>query len=88
MKLPSEIIAGRRMDVPVGTPDTISVILQQCWQHEPQNRPSLSTIAAQLRYAANEAEKYETTALEEDVGEYAALAIGIGGEYICIDNHE
>jgi serine/threonine protein kinase len=35
---------GYRMDPPAGTPDQVSQLMDECWQHNEQDRPTMADI--------------------------------------------
>src|SRR6218665_297479 len=41
-------VTGYRMPPPEGAPDAIYSLMQQCWQHEPRDRPKFNDVYKQL----------------------------------------
>ncbi|XP_011890231.1 PREDICTED: leukocyte tyrosine kinase receptor isoform X1 [Cercocebus atys] len=48
------VIAGGRMDPPRGCPGPVYRIMTQCWQHEPELRPSFASILERLQYCTQD----------------------------------
>jgi serine/threonine protein kinase len=44
----TRVLAGERDDLPIGTPPTISEIIQSCWFRSPEDRPRAQTIRSKL----------------------------------------
>ncbi|XP_045251267.1 leukocyte tyrosine kinase receptor isoform X1 [Macaca thibetana thibetana] len=48
------VVAGGRMDPPRGCPGPVYRIMTQCWQHEPELRPSFASILERLQYCTQD----------------------------------
>ncbi|XP_069317332.1 leukocyte tyrosine kinase receptor isoform X1 [Eulemur rufifrons] len=48
------VIAGGRMDPPRGCPGPVYRIMTQCWQHQPELRPSFASILERLQYCTQD----------------------------------
>nr|XP_054954630.1 leukocyte tyrosine kinase receptor [Pan paniscus] len=48
------VVGGGRMDPPRGCPGPVYRIMTQCWQHEPELRPSFASILERLQYCTQD----------------------------------
>nr|XP_003935741.1 leukocyte tyrosine kinase receptor isoform X3 [Saimiri boliviensis boliviensis] len=48
------VVAGGRMDPPRGCPGPVYRIMTQCWQHQPELRPSFASILEHLQYCTQD----------------------------------
>uniref|UniRef100_A0A2K5DI55 Tyrosine-protein kinase receptor n=1 Tax=Aotus nancymaae TaxID=37293 RepID=A0A2K5DI55_AOTNA len=48
------VVAGGRMDPPRGCPGPVYRIMTQCWQHQPELRPSFASILERLQYCTQD----------------------------------
>ncbi|XP_033620894.1 leukocyte tyrosine kinase receptor isoform X2 [Fukomys damarensis] len=48
------VTAGSRMDAPRGCPEPVCHIMTQCWQHQPELRPSFASILQHLQYCTQD----------------------------------
>ncbi|XP_023567138.1 leukocyte tyrosine kinase receptor isoform X3 [Octodon degus] len=48
------VTAGSRMDPPRGCPGPVYRIMTQCWQHQPELRPSFASILQHLQYCTQD----------------------------------
>ncbi|CAB3992113.1 hepatocyte growth factor receptor-like, partial [Paramuricea clavata] len=49
------LLAGERMAIPTRCPWTITELMKQCWENQPDNRPSFAMMVKMLHdYVANE----------------------------------
>lgn len=50
---------GERPVIPPGTPESLSKLMQQCWSHSPDDRPSMPQVVERLEGIIKECEKLE-----------------------------
>ncbi|XP_058397270.1 leukocyte tyrosine kinase receptor isoform X2 [Diceros bicornis minor] len=48
------VVGGGRMDPPRGCPGPVYRIMTQCWQHQPELRPSFASILERLQYCTQD----------------------------------
>lgn len=44
----THVTAGKREDLPTGSPDGYAELIEQCWDQDPSKRPAISQILSQL----------------------------------------
>lgn len=49
MQVWANVVDGRILEAPVGCPPAVYNVMKQCWQKDPQQRPSLATLLQTLR---------------------------------------
>uniref|UniRef100_A0A2K6GCN6 receptor protein-tyrosine kinase n=1 Tax=Propithecus coquereli TaxID=379532 RepID=A0A2K6GCN6_PROCO len=59
------VISGGRMDPPRGCPGPVYRIMTQCWQHQPELRPSFASILEHLQYCTQDPDVLNSPLLVE-----------------------